>query len=131
MNTESFLQAPTPKQQIQSFADEVIAWEIILRSIETNNSGCASRHPQTSAETTQENNAFGSVLPDSANPLVKIPGSFALVKSLYTGVTRGWLRDIAIGTDLIPILLKRAVVSQQEFQQKKLIWVCFPRLLAN
>lgn len=28
MNIESFLQAPTPEQQIQSFADEVIAWEI-------------------------------------------------------------------------------------------------------
>lgn len=74
MNTESFLQALTPKQQIQSFADEVIPLEI--RSTETNNSGCASRHPQTSAETTPENNAFGSALSGCANLLVKIPGSF-------------------------------------------------------
>lgn len=29
MNTEDFLQAPTPQQQIQSFTDEGIAWEIL------------------------------------------------------------------------------------------------------
>lgn len=46
MNTESFLQAPTPKQQIQSFADEVIAWEIILRSIETILAVCPDTHRQ-------------------------------------------------------------------------------------
>ena len=55
MNTESFLQAPTPKQQTQPSADEVVAWEIILGSIETNNSGCGSRHPQANAETSQDN----------------------------------------------------------------------------
>lgn len=69
MNTEGSLQAPTPQQQMQSFTDEGIAWEIILRSTETNNSGCASRYPQTSSETTQENNAFGSALPDCVNHL--------------------------------------------------------------
>lgn len=73
MNSEGFLQAPTPKQQIQSFIDEGIAWEIILRTIETNNSACVSRHPQTSPEATQENSAFGGALLDCANLLIGIP----------------------------------------------------------
>lgn len=73
MITEGFLQASTPQQQIQSFTDEGIAWEIILRTIETKNSGCVSRHPQTSSETTQENSAFGRALLDCADLLVEIP----------------------------------------------------------
>lgn len=93
--------------------------------MKTNNSGCVSRCPQTSVETTQKNNAFGSALLYCANLLVKIPGSFALVDSLYTGITRGCFRDIAIGMDFIPVLLKRAVVSQQELQLKRLICIFF------
>jgi len=82
------------------------------------------KHPRTI-------NAFGSALPDCANLLVKIPGLFAPVSSLYTGIIRGWLRDVATGTDLIPVLLKRAVVSQQDLQPEKLTCFCFPHLLAN
>lgn len=73
MNTVGFLQAPTAQQFIQPFTDERIAWEIILRTIEISNSGCVSRHPQTSLETTQENSAFEGALLDCADLLVGIP----------------------------------------------------------
>lgn len=45
INTEGFLQAPTPQQQIQSFTDEGTSREIILRTIETNNSGSYVQTP--------------------------------------------------------------------------------------